>query len=204
NLSGYSAIDVNRGINLFLGEEGIQNIKVSAQQNLLDIVQIWVSGSTLHISLKKEWIVKNSEINVFIPISHLKQLNKLSASGGSDVMTKHMIKNEAFALHASGGTDVHLALEVNQLECKNNGGSDVTLSGRARSMEVHSSGGSDLNARELRSEICYIYASGGSDSEIQASKEIHGSLSGAADVNYSGNPAVVDVSVSGSADLKKR
>lgn len=203
SLASYSSIHVDRGIDLFLGEEGIQQVKVSAQQNLMDIVKTWVSNNTLYISLDKDWTVKNGDIKVFIPISHLRQLKKLSASGGSDVVSKHLIKNDSFTLLASGGTDIQLALEVNKLDCKSDGGSDIVLSGMAQSMEVHSSGGSDLDAQELRCKICYIYASGGADANIQASQEIHGSVSGAADVNYSGNPAIVDVSVSGSADLRK-
>lgn len=201
----FNGISVSSGIDLFLsaGDEAVaisaskpeyrERVKTEIKDGIL---KIWYEDRGFSISI-------NGDKKLKAYVSY-KTLKTLLASGGSDVAVDGTIKSDDFTLKLSGGSDFKGAVDASTMTVKQSGGSDVTISGRASNLVIDASGGSDFNGYNLVTEICDIEASGGSDIEITANKELTAKASGASDIHYKGTPAVKEVKASSASSIKAK
>jgi hypothetical protein len=203
NVSGYHAISVSGGIDLYLSP-GSEAVAVSASETkfrdrirteVVDgVLKIWYDyDKAFHLDI-------NRRMKAYVSF---KSLDKLNASGGSDVSVDGSISGNSLALTLSGGYDFQGKVELSDLKVVANGGSDVNISGTAKNLDIDASGGSDFKGYELTTDVCNIGASGGSDVYITVNKELSAESSGGSDVFYKGNGTVKEMRSSGSSGIKK-
>ncbi len=90
--------------------------------------------------------------------------------------------------------------EVDTIEAS--GGSDLTATGETDSYQLNASGGSDSDLSGLIASFVAVSVSGGADARIFASESAVGKASGGSDITVLGNPAQLNISTSGGADVK--
>jgi hypothetical protein len=200
---GYEAIEVSDGIDLYIsyGEEAIA---VSASETKYrDKIKTVIQNGVLKISYDEKGISWNTKRNLKAYVS-FKKLIALAASGGSDINVEGSIKENELAIEISGGCDFKGRVDVNKLTIDQSGGSDVNISGTASKVSISASGGSDFNGYGLITDFCDADASGGSDIEITANKEITAKASGASDISYKGTASLTESKSSGASNVSKR
>ncbi len=204
NVSGYHAIEVSGGIDLYLSQ-GKESVAISASETKFrDRIKTEVKNGVLKI-----WYESNSNIQIEWGNRKMKayvsfeNLDKLEGSGGSDVMVEGSIKVNTLALGLSGGSDFEGKVEANDLNVDASGGSDVKISGSVKKLDIDASGGSDFKGYELAADVCTLQASGGSDVYITINKELSAEASGGSDVFYKGNGVIREMKSSGSSSIKK-
>lgn len=208
NVSGYHAIEVSGGIDLYLSQ-GNESVAVSASETKhRDRIKTEVVNGVLKI-----YYEKNEKSNVHIDVDlgnrklkayvSFKDLDALNGSGGSDIEVDGSIKVNTLALDVSGGSDFEGKVDVTELKVDASGGSDVKISGSAKNLDVDASGGSDFKGYELVADICNLDASGGSDIYITVNKELNADASGGSDVFYKGSGTIKEMRSSGSSSIKK-
>jgi len=198
-VSDFNAIKVSSGIDLYLTQGNTITLEVEADKNIHEIIITEVKDGVLKIYVDKS-IRQVKEMNVYLTF---KEIDALTASGGSDVETKGTINLDRLKVDCSGGSDSHLDLNVEELKCTASGGSDAYLTGAAKLFYAKSSGGSDLHAMELKTAECEIEVTGGSDASVYATDKLKVHATGGSDVTYRGD-ALVDANMSGSSDLHKK
>ena len=199
---GYEAIEITDGIDLYIsyGEEAIA---VSASEaKYRDKIKTVVENGVLKISYDEKGLSWNTRRNLKAYVS-FKKLSALAASGGSDINVEGSIKTNELAINISGGCDFKGKVEVSKLSIDQSGGSDINISGTANNVDITASGGSDFNGYSLATEFCTAEASGGSDIEITANKEITAKASGASDIRYKGTASLKDSKSSGGSKVSK-
>jgi hypothetical protein len=205
NVSGYHAIEVGGGIDLYLSQ-GEEAVAVSASETKYrDRIKTEVKNGVLKIwydyknNLNLDWGT-NRKMKAYVSF---KNLDKLEGSGGSDIMVEGAIKVSTLSLDVSGGSDFEGKVEANDLKVDASGGSDVKISGTVKKLDIDASGGSDFKGYELAADVCNLQASGGSDVYITVNKELSADTSGGSDVFYKGNGNVREMKSSGSSSIKK-
>ncbi|HJS54380.1 MAG TPA: head GIN domain-containing protein [Chitinophagaceae bacterium] len=203
NVSGFHAIHVSGGIDLYLSQ-GDEAVAVSASKTeyrdkilteVTDgVLKIWIDWKS---NFRVDW--NNHKAKAYVSV---KNLDGLKASGGSDVSVDGTIKTTKLDLGVSGGSDFKGTIESDEIKVNASGGSDVSISGKAARLTIDASGGSDFNGYEFAAEICNVEASGGSDVRITVNKELSVNVSGGSDVYYKGNGLIRDLKSSGSG-IKK-
>lgn len=205
NVSGFHAVEVSGGIDLFLSN-GDEAVAVSANdKDIRDRIVTEVKNGVLKIyyDWKKgmKFNLKGTSLKAYVSF---KNLDGLSASGGSDVKVDGVIKSDKLNLSLSGGSDFSGKVAVQTIKIDQSGGSDCDLSGSATDLRIDASGGSDFNGYNLVTDNCVIQASGGSDIEITVNKELYAEASGASDVHWKGSATVKGVHASGSGSVSHR
>ncbi len=157
----------------------------------------------LKISYDEKGFSWNTKRNLKAYVS-FKSLRALSASGGTDIIVEGGIKGNDLTITISGGCDFKGKVEVNKLIIDQSGGSDVNISGTAARVTINTSGGSDFNGFSLITDYCDAQASGGSDIEITANKEINAKASGASDISYKGSASLIETRSIGARNVSKR
>ncbi|MFI5130757.1 MAG: head GIN domain-containing protein [Chitinophagales bacterium] len=204
NVSGYHAISVSSGIDLYLSQ-GPESVAISASETKYrDRIKTEVTNGVLKIwyetnGMKIDW-GNNRRMKAYVSF---KDLDRLTASGGSDIDVDGSIKVPMLNLHISGGSDFEGKVDANDMKVEASGGSDVNISGTVKNLDIEASGGSDFKGYELWADVCNLEASGGSDVYITVNKELSAEASGGSDVSYKGNGSVKEMKSSGSSSIRK-
>ncbi len=209
NISNFKGIRISSGIDLYLKQGSVESVRVVADEDNISKIKTEKEGDVLKIytGTEKGWFSfdfqwtnrKNSKVYVTV-----KDLNSISARGGSDVFSEGKLDLIKLDLRATGGSDIKLELDTDELTCETTGGSDVTLSGTATVFKAAATGGSDLKAKNLRTNFCSVSSTGGSDAHVWAEKEISISATGGSDVYHKGGARVVKSSASGGSDVHQQ
>jgi hypothetical protein len=203
NVPSFHAIEISNGIDLYL-TQGAEAVAISAiDEETRNKIVTKVENGVLKIYYEHgimSWHGGNKKMKAYVSF---KGLDKLEASGGSDVYAEDGISSNKLDAGFSGGSDFHGKINGADLKISASGGSDVYISGKATSLVIHDSGGSDFHGYDLITENCDINASGGSDVYITANKEMNVNASGGSDIHYRGNGSIKNMSSSGSSSIKK-
>jgi hypothetical protein len=206
SVSGYHAITIGGGIDLYLDQSNSEGVAVSAgSASDRDKIRTEVVDGTLKIYMDSEgwnWPVHgNRHLRAYVSC---KTLDRLHAGGGSDIYIQGVLKGEKLDLNLSGGSDMRGKIDGGDVSVNQSGGSDSYLSGVVSQLTIHASGGSDFHGYDLSTEVCHVEASGGSDVAITANKELKVNASGGSDVNYKGNAVLTDKRSSGSSSVTRK
>lgn len=196
-ISGFDAIAVKDGVDVYIELGSAASVKVKADDNIQGMIKTEVVGNTLEIEVEGSiWRAEQMAVYVTMP-----DLEKIIASGGSDIYSTNTLNLDILEIYTSGGSDVNLELNAEELRCKTSGGSDLHLRGSVDRLLAKASGGSDLKAKELTVKKCELKTSGGSDAWVYVTEEIEMEASGASDIHYSGRPKVLYQRSSGASDI---
>ena len=204
NVSGYHAINISGGVDLYLSQ-GNESVAVSASDaTQRDHIKTDVKDGVLNIWCEHNGNTKgdhgDNKLKAYVSF---KTLDKLTASGGSDIDIDGAIKVSTLSLNISGGSDFKGNVQANDLKVEANGGSDASISGAVKNLKIVANGGSDFKCYDLKADVCDLNASGGSDVYITVNKELIADASGGSDIYYKGNATVREMKSSGSGNIKK-
>ncbi|HEY0679356.1 MAG TPA: head GIN domain-containing protein, partial [Chitinophagaceae bacterium] len=143
----------------------------------------------------------NRKLKAYVSV---KNIDGLTASGGSDVQISGTLSSQKLKMGLSGGCDFKGNVSINELNINASGGSDVSISGKAANLVIDVSGGSDLDGYGLTADNCNVSCSGGSDVNITVNKELTADASGGSDIHYRGNAVIKKTNSSGGSSVSKR
>jgi hypothetical protein len=199
-VGNFQSIRVSDGIDLYLsqGEAGVvvSATEIAQRDKMRTVVEngelkIFVNGGGFN------WKGRNFKAYVSV-----KTLNKLRATGGSDIIVQGELKLDKLTLELAGGSDFNGQVAVTDLTVDQNGGSDVHMKGSAVNLRIAAHGGSDFKAEELVAEYAIIEVSGGSDAILTVNKEMAAEASGGSDVKYKGHPVIKYKSATGGGSVR--
>lgn len=201
-VQNFDAIKVSTGIDLYLTMGNSEEVKIVADDDIIDNLITEVKDGTLRIYMKKSnwfnWGNFNQTRKAYVTV---KELEKIDASSGSDVKTENTLKGESLEIKASSGSDIDMDIVYKNVRLSASSGSDAKLSGKAKNFEAEASSGSDIVAKNFETQYCKVRASSGSDITVNVTDEIVARASSGADIRYYGNPKMKDTDESSGGDI---
>jgi hypothetical protein len=200
-VESFHAIIVSDGIDLYLSQGGEEVLAVSANEVALrDKIKTVVENGELKIYLDQGWNWKFKKLTAYVSV---KDITKLRASGGSDIIVKDSLKCDKLDITLSGGSDFSGRVTANFLNIEQSGGSDASIKGNVIDVKIEASGGSDFRGYDLIAENAILRTSGGSDASITVTKEMAAMASGGSDIKFKGNAVLKYKSASGGGSVTK-
>ncbi|HVM89148.1 MAG TPA: head GIN domain-containing protein [Puia sp.] len=204
--NSFHAIQVSSAIDLYLSQSNQESIAVSAadKEDIPHIVTEVDNGVLIIRSDSKSWfrwVKGNRKLKAYVSF---RNIDRLSASGASDIHIQGTIAVTNLDVHLSGASDVKGDLKVNDLSIEQSGASDATITGTATNAIITASGASDVKAYDFVTENCTARASGASDIYITVNKELNVHAIGASDVGYKGTAVIRDLHTSGASSVSKK
>jgi len=197
----FTVVGVSGNIDVYIKQDSVRSIKVEADENLLQYIEVIEKGEELVIRNKDGYNLKPSkDIKVYVSSPAFK---KLEASGSCAIYSENMIHSaEAIVIDLSGSCDVKMDLNTPKVEADLSGACSVQLKGETKDLNIEGSGSTNIKCMDLLAENVDVDISGAGDAEVYASVKLNVSVSGSGDVKYKGN-ATVSQSVSGAGSVKK-
>ena len=200
--SGFNNVDISGAIDVYVRQDSVSSVKVEADDNILEYIQVHSDGSTLEIYTENNIRLKpTNKIKVYISNPQYKEIQ---VSGASTIRCENEITSaDAIDIGLSGASDGRLELNAPKISVHLTGASNTSIKGKTKDFEGSASGASEIRGFGLLSENADVDASGASHIEIFASVRINGQSSGASSVNYKGN-AQSSVEKSGASSVNKK
>lgn len=202
----FHGIQVSNAIDLYLSQGDQETVAVSAKDiQTRDRIRAEVEDGILKIWFENKgwsWTSGNKKMKAYISFT---TLDKLRASGASNVYVDGVISGNSLDLTLSGASDFKGAVKVTDLHINQSGASDAQITGTVTNLTtIQSSGASDVKAYELATENCSVHASGASDIRITVNKELNAHASGASSIYYKGEGVIRDLHSSGASSVSKK
>ena len=199
--TGFNSIDVSGAIDVYIKQDSTTSVKVEADDNILEYIEVHTDGSTLEIYTEDNIRLKPShKIKVYISNSEYKDLR---VGGASSIRSENEITTDILSVDIGGASEGRLEVNSPRVSVKVSGASNANIKGKTKDFEGGASGASDIRCFDLLTENADVDASGASNIEVYASVKIAGQASGASSVNYKGN-AQVNVEKSGASSVNKK
>jgi len=179
-LPAFKSVEAAGAFEVSVVSQQPQTFEIEGDDNILPIIKTEVTNGVLRIHSDQAY---NSSRPIAIRIS-VPDLEKFTTAGAGDV-------------HISG-------VKNDQLVLGSTGAANIEASGQARFVEISTSGAGNISTDNLHAERAKITVSGAANVDVYASQQLDVSVSGIGSVTYSGNPPVVNKSVSGIGSVSKK
>ncbi len=157
-----------------------QSFEIEGDDNILAIIKTDVADGVLRVHSDENYSPSRPiAIRISVP-----DLEKYSSAGAGDVHISG-VKNDQFAL-------------------SNTGAANIEAAGQTKFVDIKSSGAGNIETNELHAERAKVSVSGAANVDLYASQQLDVSVSGIGSVTYSGNPPVVNKSVSGIGSISPK
>jgi hypothetical protein len=180
DVPGFLSIEVSGAYEVEVVAQKERSLEITGDDNILPFVKTEVKGNVLRIGSSKNFNI-NRPVTIKITVP---DLEGVSTSGASKIDVSGS-KNSAFDVDSSGA-------------------SKLSIAGETKKLKIGTSGASNIEAKELHAEKVDVESSGAGYVSVYATVQLDASASGAAHIDYYGNPATVNPDVSGAGSVNKK
>ncbi len=201
DLKGFSRIDAGAAFVLDVTHGDGYAVTVTADDNLIDRLDVSVSGDTLHIRLRPGLSLHSVTMRAKVT---LPLLRGLALSGASRATVAGLQSSEDLSLSLSGASSVEGTIAAGDLRLGESGASRAELTGTAGNLRIEGSGASSARLAGLTVKDAHVSLSGASSAEINASGRLDADLSGASRLLYAGDPTLGRMQTSGGSIISAK
>lgn len=176
----FKRIESNLALELKVEVGKAQNITLTFDDNLIDLVQTRSDGTTLIID-SEESFSTNHSIQVLITVPQLDLVNS-EGSGMIDIVN----------------------LDSKRFRAIISGSGELTATGKVDLLEIEINGSGDVRTDELLAREVIVSINGSGSAEVNALEALDGEINGSGDILYVGKPDNIHSSVNGSGTIRKR
>lgn len=195
----FHSLNISGAFNVHIIPDNYSSIKVKADENLLEHIETYVNDGVLNIKSEANFD-RYRALDLSITMD---QFERLEASGACDIRNEGVLEGEKVKLDFSGAVESELSINAEELEGEFSGACEAMLKGNAERLEIETSGAVEINAEDFKTQSCRLDMSGAGKATVFVTQKLDIKVSGAAEVNYRGNPSEVKQDISGAANINK-
>lgn len=192
----FTGIALSIKADVFLEQGPEQKVVVTAQENIIDIIERDVDNGIWKIDFDGcAFSFTDVKITITLP-----ELEKVVNSSSGDVRGIGQFDTNLLDLLISGSGDIDLDVTDVGIDATISGSGDIQLNGQTQDLDVLISGSGSFEGFGLQAQTADLTISGSGDIECTVLDDMDVTISGSGDVYYKGNPTI-DVTISGSGKL---
>jgi hypothetical protein len=199
--TNFTKVEIGSAFEFEIKQSSSYSINVTANDNVIDYVQVSQDGQTLRIRLGTvpSFRLVTLRASVTIP-----QLHGLTASGASRGTVSNFSSTEDMDITVSGASRLTGDITAGNVEFDISGASTIQLEGSADDMIAIVSGASLFKLGDFTVNNADVNISGASTGTINLNGRLDANVSGASTLLYIGEPVMGIINVSGASTLSKK
>lgn len=197
--SNFDAIKVQQGIHLYLTQDNSTEIKVEADENIIDLLITEVKNNELKVYFEKN-VYRAKARNVYLST---RDISRIRTSSGASVKSENTLQVSSLDLDSSSGSSIKVYVRADEVSTSCSSGADIDVFGRTNSFSADASSGSSIDADELEAVDVYAKASSGANINVNVSGKLTAKASSGGDIDYEGNPKDVNKSTSSGGSVSR-
>jgi DUF4097 and DUF4098 domain-containing protein YvlB len=197
-----------------------QQVRITFDDNLIDLIETEVRGKTLKIYCDESYRADRG-CKVEITVAELDRITMrgsgdITAEGltnrrfkcetrGSGDITLNSLTSKSVRCSISGSGDIEISnLKADYLECRISGSGNLDAAGAVEDVDISVSGSGDVNTRGLTARTASVLVRGSGDVRVYAEDSFEGAVYGSGDVSVYGRPEHISRHVTGSGSIRRR
>lgn len=206
SLPPFHSININDGINVVLKSGNVQEVRLTAGENLVAGIKLSVDEEgflNIYNANNCNWIRSYRDINLHLTLDTLVRINHY---GFGRLSSEGVVTFNNFTVNIQDGTgDVRLEVDNEKLYIVNNSIANCYISGQTNDFIVgYYYNDGICEAEELSAKRVSINHLGTNTIAVNPSEYLTGSLQSSGDIVYQGNPEKIEVNVTGTGTLRKK
>ncbi len=200
--ANFTRVEVSSAFVFEIKQSGSYGINVTADDNVIDYVQVTQDGQTLKISVggaPRSFRLVTLKASVTMP-----ELSRLTVSGACSGTVSNFNSTEAVSIAVSGASRVTGDITAADIGFDVSGASTVQLEGSADDMVAVVSGACTFNLDDFTVNDADVNVSGASTGTINLNGRLDANVSGASTLLYIGDPIMGTIDVSGASTLREK
>ena len=197
--SNFEVIKVQQGITVYLTQGNSTQIKVEADDNIIDLLVTEITNDELKIYFKKN-VNRAKARNVYLTTS---DISKIRTSSGAHVKSENTIQTTTLNLDSSSGSSMKIYVNAKEVISESSSGANIKIMGKTTNFSANSSSGSSIDADELESVDAYTKASSGANINVNVSGKLTAKASSGGDIDFEGNPTSIDKDTSSGGSVSR-
>jgi len=199
--TNFTEVEISSAFEFEIKQSSSYSINVTADDNVIDYVQVSKDGQTLKIRL--------GTLRWFGPVTlrasvTMPQLSDLTVSGASRGTVYDFSSTEDLNIKVSGASKVTGDITAGNVEFDISGASTIQLEGSANDMDASVSGASHFNLDAFIVNNADVNFSGASSGTVNLNGRLDANLSGVSRLWYIGEPTMGDINTSGASTISKK
>jgi hypothetical protein len=199
--SDFTEIEIGSAFEFEIQQSSSYNISITADDNVMDYVQVSQVGQTLKIGLGRFGPIGLVTLRASVAMP---ELLDLTVSGASRGTVSGFSSTEDVDITVSGASRVNGDITAGDVEFDISGASTVQLDGSANDMVADVSGASRLNLDDFTVNNADVDFSGASSGTINLDGRLDADLSGASRLWYIGEPTMGTIDTSGASTISEK
>lgn len=198
--TGFQEIAVGGSMKVLLRQSGREGVEISADENVLPLIETRVSNGTLYIGTKRNAAyTSRNPVVVTVDFIAFKGLSL----GGSATITGFGIKGSNLSVNIGGSGSVKLTdVQLSALDVSIGGSGSFAATGRSPKLSASVGGSGGVLTEQLNADDVSVSVAGSGGAVVRANRTLDVSVAGSGDVVYSGD-AVAKTSRAGSGTVTK-
>lgn len=199
DINGFEGISTAEGINVYVTQADMFEVKVIADDDVIDRLITNVSEGDLKIYFEgKVKSVSKKEVHIKMPV-----IDNLQASSGAGIKTEGLIKGNELEAGVSSGAWMDIKIDYKELEASSSSGANISIEGDAEEGEFDASSGANIKAGNLNVGEADTDVSSGANISLGDVKELSVDASSGGGVRYKGQPVMNDIDLSSGGNVKR-
>jgi hypothetical protein len=199
--TNFTEVEIGSAFEFEIKQSSSYSINVTADDNVMDYVQVSKDGQTLTIRLRR--FISIGPVTLRASVT-LPQLHGLTASGASRGTVSNFSSNEDLDITVSGASRVTGDVTAGNVEFGISGASTIQLEGSANDIDANVSGASHFNLEAFTVNNADVNFSGASSGTVNLNGRLDANLSGASRLWYIGEPTMGDINTSGASAISRK
>jgi|SRR4030095_558051 Putative auto-transporter adhesin, head GIN domain len=202
NITDFSGVSASIGGKIYYKIDPVYKVEITAQRNILDVIQATRSNGHLLLKVKDGVRIKSNEeiiVNISAPTA-----DYLHLSGTGDLVVVGNINavNLDMAISGTGNITASSVTVTDKIRAEISGSGDIGVqAGTARSEDLRISGNGKLFIDGVVAEKATTTISGSGDMQVNVSQTLDATISGSGSVYYRGHP-LISTNISGSGKVR--
>ncbi len=199
----FSVVEVGSGFDVEIRHSSSCSIKITADDNVIDYVEVFKTGDRLTIRLRLGYSYQSVTLRGRITMP---ELHAVELSGGTHGTVDGFSSSHEFVAELSGGSHLSGTFTISgDAQFTLSGGSHLRdLDGAANGLRISASSGSHLDLSEFLVHDARVNLSGGSHGTINLDGRLDADLSGGSHLSYIGDPTMGDIDTSGGSTVSRK
>jgi hypothetical protein len=205
DFADFTELEIGSAFEFEVKQSGSYSINITADDNVMDYVQVSKDGQTLKIGLRTGLGILLGPVSATLRASVIMpQLRQFTASGASHGIVSGFSSSEDLDVTVSGASTVTGDIIAGNVEFGISGASTIQLEGSANDIDANVSGASRLNLDDFMVDDVDVNFSGASSGTVNLNGRLDANLSGASTLWYIGEPTSTDINTSGASTVSKK
>ncbi len=198
----FTSLEVTSAFKVTITQSNNYSIKITANQNMFDQIEVTKTGSTLKIDTLPGAIIGTfiAEAKITMP-----NITSIKLSGATHITAQGFNSQTTFEAELYGASTLELTnFQAGYIATDISGASTLTATGTAKDLAANVTGGSNLNLQNFAINNANLIINGASHAAVNLNETLNADVAGASTLEYAGQATIGNVNSSDGSTITKK